>query len=260
MALLRKDVRVAFIAAGALGLAGVGYVGVLLFSGGDEETAAADTNDAMTAWDPVVNDAPIQGLSDGPSLEDLGVVAQDTPSLDTGDDVWGDEVLVTTTTVPSAEPESEDKNDDLAAKLANFGKPAESATPTPTDRAFDTAAREHILAEGDTFVSLSEQYYGSDAHFDTIRRANPSLDPRRLKIGDLIVIPSLDSAGKPRGLPAINADPTTHTVRPGETLSDIARSRLGRSALWNDVYELNRDLIGDDPARLKVGMVLRLPQ
>jgi nucleoid-associated protein YgaU len=29
--------------------------------------------------------------------------------------------------------------------------------------------------------------------------------------------------------------------------------------VWEDIYDLNRATIGDNPARLKVGMILKLP-
>ncbi len=50
----------------------------------------------------------------------------------------------------------------------------------------------------------------------------------------------------------------THTVVRGETLSGIARARLGSAADWRVLHELNRDRI-PDPNLLTPGTVLRLP-
>jgi len=61
----------------------------------------------------------------------------------------------------------------------------------------------------------------------------------------------------------------THTVEPGDSLWKIASEFLsgeggsptGRdiSDLWRSIYDLNRDLIGDDPNLILPGQVLRLP-
>ncbi len=56
----------------------------------------------------------------------------------------------------------------------------------------------------------------------------------------------------------LRADTVTHTVRQGETLSGIARDRLGSSARWSEILELNRDRVSR-PELLLPGTVLRLP-
>ena len=50
-----------------------------------------------------------------------------------------------------------------------------------------------------------------------------------------------------------------HEVQPGDTLARIAARRFGREALWEEIYKLNQDQIGPDPARLTVGIKLKLP-
>ena len=59
--------------------------------------------------------------------------------------------------------------------------------------------------------------------------------------------------------PAQRASPGTHTVQPGETLSQIAQARLGSAGAWRQIYELNRDRI-PDPNRIASGVVLTLPE
>lgn len=66
-----------------------------------------------------------------------------------------------------------------------------------------------------------------------------------------------------------SAEPASHTVEPGDCLWSIARSLLvergiepdGRSitALWRAIYDLNRELIGDDPDLIHPGQALLLP-
>jgi polar amino acid transport system substrate-binding protein len=54
----------------------------------------------------------------------------------------------------------------------------------------------------------------------------------------------------------------TYVVRPGDTLSRIARKHYGAAwaTSWQRIYEANRDVIGPDPGRLEVGMKLEIPK
>ncbi|WP_030212734.1 LysM peptidoglycan-binding domain-containing protein [Streptomyces bikiniensis] len=48
-----------------------------------------------------------------------------------------------------------------------------------------------------------------------------------------------------------------HTVQPGDTLGSIAR-RFGVKGGWQALHKANRSLIGADPNRIAVGMMLRI--
>nr|WP_229851689.1 transglycosylase family protein [Streptomyces roseolus] len=48
-----------------------------------------------------------------------------------------------------------------------------------------------------------------------------------------------------------------HTVQPGDTLAGIAR-RFAVKGGWQRLYEANKAVIGPDPNRLYVGMMLRI--
>lgn len=50
-----------------------------------------------------------------------------------------------------------------------------------------------------------------------------------------------------------------HTVKPGDTLSAIAR-KYGVPGGWRALYEANKDMIGSDPDRLNVGTLLVIPK
>lgn len=69
--------------------------------------------------------------------------------------------------------------------------------------------------------------------------------------------------------PMMTSRRATYTVKPGDSLWEIARELLssdgenptGRdiSDLWRSIYDLNYDLIGDDPNLILPGQVFQLP-
>lgn len=50
----------------------------------------------------------------------------------------------------------------------------------------------------------------------------------------------------------------TYTVKPGDTLSGIAKEHLGNANAYMKIFELNKDQLSD-PDKIKPGQVLRLP-
>jgi len=52
---------------------------------------------------------------------------------------------------------------------------------------------------------------------------------------------------------------STYTVRAGDTLSHIAMRFYKDASRWPEIHEANVGIIGQDPARLKVGMKLTIP-
>ena len=58
--------------------------------------------------------------------------------------------------------------------------------------------------------------------------------------------------------PAAPAAAKTYTVKPGDTLSKIAKDHLGSAGSYMTIFELNKDQL-TDPDKIKPGQVLRLP-
>jgi len=50
-----------------------------------------------------------------------------------------------------------------------------------------------------------------------------------------------------------------YVVQSGDTLSSIAEERIGDASRWEELYDLNRDLI-KDPDKISPGQVLVLPE
>ena len=59
--------------------------------------------------------------------------------------------------------------------------------------------------------------------------------------------------------PAAAAASATYTVKPGDTLSRIAKQTLGDANAYMDIFNANRDLLSD-PDKITPGQVLKIPQ
>jgi len=55
------------------------------------------------------------------------------------------------------------------------------------------------------------------------------------------------------------AKPRVHKVVSGDTLSGIAKQYYGSSDKWNDIYQANKEVIGDNPNAIRVGQELTIP-
>ena len=136
------------------------------------------------------------------------------------------------------------------------------------------AAGTYVVKEGDTLSSIARAIYGKSSYYLQLAKANPNIDPNRMRLGTTLVIPPLGSiapaptAGAPAigtvqagtGAAGTTIDPKTeYRVQSGDSLNRIAARLYGDSREWAKIYELNKLAIGNDPAKLKLGMVLKLP-
>jgi nucleoid-associated protein YgaU len=135
---------------------------------------------------------------------------------------------------------------------------------TPPANAPSTA-QVHTVENGDTLTSIAAQYYGDGRKFKLIVDANPGINPNRLRLGAKLSIPALatvvNDAPAADPMAPVTLDPTKqYKVQVGDSLQKIAFNLYGTSSSWTKLYEANKQLIGPDPAKLKLGTVLNLPE
>jgi nucleoid-associated protein YgaU len=70
------------------------------------------------------------------------------------------------------------------------------------------------------------------------------------------IVADIKSTGAPA---AAGQSGTTYTVRPGDTLSKIAKETLGNANQYMEIFNANRDQL-ENPDKIKPGQVLKIPQ
>lgn len=150
------------------------------------------------------------------------------------------------------------------------GKKSGDAKPTgrPKTVSAQAAVETHRVQQGDTMSSLAERYFGSAKYTRFLIASNPEIqDPNRLTVGMTIKIPAKPpqesaarTAATRKGSDKKSREQRkTYRVRPGDTFYGIAKDRLGDSSRWQELFELNKEVVHGDPKLLQVGQVLKLP-
>jgi len=73
------------------------------------------------------------------------------------------------------------------------------------------------------------------------------------------IVADIQALGPAPAASASAPQPTTYTVKSGDTLSKIAKQYLGDANAYMEIFELNRDQL-NDPDLIKPGQVLKIPQ
>lgn len=214
----------------------------------EQETIGKTTNQLPQA--PVIATLP-------PQEEPL--VREQLPS----DPIESDAANVNPTTEETAEtdelirPGSGIATDELTTGPADTEPQGEPIAKTPT-----AIPRTYTVKEGDLLSTIAVEFYGQERAWYDIAKANPTVDPKRLQIGQVLVLPDLNQdVRKPEeALPPAPSADQNYTVRPGDNLSKIAKRFYGNSEKWDLIYARNRNIIGPRPNDLKVGMELVIPQ
>jgi len=119
--------------------------------------------------------------------------------------------------------------------------------------------KRHKIAAGDTLSAIAVRYYGSSSLFPDILKANPAIaNPGALKVGCIITIPD---PGNTTPSTSLSPAPSfrTYMVQEGDTFYSITREQCGSGTRWQDVYQLNKDLVKNNPKKLRPGMIIKLP-
>ncbi len=140
---------------------------------------------------------------------------------------------------------------------------------------------QYAVQPNDSYWTISEKAYGSGAFFKALHEHNRKKykDADDLHVGQVLSVPDEgvlrraypDLCPKPRKTVAsaqqrlvsassrLRGPGRVYTVVDGDTLFEIARHELGKPARWGEIYELNREVLGEDFDYLRPGTELILP-
>ncbi len=138
----------------------------------------------------------------------------------------------------------------------------------------------YTVAPNDNYWIISQKVYGDGGYFKAIYEHNRLRFPRadKLQVGDVLDVPHVsvlheryaELCPKQRKVPSarntLMSASTRHrvgervyVVGEGDTLFDIAKYELGKATRWAEIYELNRDVLGEEFDYLRPGTELVLP-
>ncbi len=150
-------------------------------------------------------------------------------------------------------------------------QPAPTATGSASPQAVATKIAETRLQSFDLTTFLNEQDRSDLAALAIQATWAQGAPPGEMVLLGTVTMASVQTellalAAEIEGVTSIDGSglevvlPETYTVRAGENLRHIALRLYGDQDRWTEIYEANRDLVGDDPNNLWVGLSLTIPQ
>lgn len=139
---------------------------------------------------------------------------------------------------------------------------ATAAAAAPDDTQRKVAALKAELAElGLTSNDVHLTLRGGDTVIVKGKAANQeTLEKLILALGNIKGIARVELAEEPGQAPAGDAKkPVFHTVKKGETLSQISQQYLGKAGRYNEIFEANKPMLSH-PDKIYPGQMLRIPQ
>jgi nucleoid-associated protein YgaU len=138
-------------------------------------------------------------------------------------------------------------------------------TPTAPQNPSPDSATSYTVQSGETFASIAAAKYGNAAYYSHLIRANPSIDPRKLRPGMVIKLPPASEVKAVVNTPSQEAaapldEKTEYRIQSGDSLYKISIKLYGKPDRAEKIYQANKAAIGSDPAKLKLGTVLKLPE
>jgi nucleoid-associated protein YgaU len=142
--------------------------------------------------------------------------------------------------------------------------PVQKAAPQTSTPAIAT----YVVQKGDSLARIARAKLGSEQRWTEIQALNGGVDPKSLRVGMKLKLPSdakhETSAPKARSSAPMQKSPVkaskpsgaTYVVKGGDSLTKIAQRMLGDGNRWKEIVAMNP---GVDPKRLAVGTSLKLP-
>lgn len=142
---------------------------------------------------------------------------------------------------------------------------------TENTNAESFGGKEYEIQPGDSFASISKRFFGTEARWQEIAKANPGMKPEALKVGKKITIPDAPADVKfenkkqtqvKKGEREVFDSGKSYTVQSGDSLWTIASKNYRNNEvamMIKKIVALNPDKLKNENTTLKVGWKLVLP-
>lgn len=149
----------------------------------------------------------------------------------------------------------------------------EGRADAPTRQVIPPTFATRTVQAGQTMQTIARAVYGDAGKWTVIARANPKVDPVKLKAGTVLRIPvdphnvqgisadqarAMEPAAQNGAGAATPAAAKQYVVQSGDTLSGISKKQYGTTTLWRSILDANRDQLRE-PEDIRAGMTLVIP-
>ena len=143
--------------------------------------------------------------------------------------------------------------------------PTSTPTPGPAPAA-DAGKVAYQVKDNDTLESIARAKLGNGRLWPEIQKLNPTLDPKRMRAGKEIWLPTAaalaaaERSRTPVAAPVVSPSPSserTYTVKKGDNYENIAISVLGSRKRVAELMALNSEI---PPEKLRANQRLKLPK
>ncbi|MDB4354126.1 LysM peptidoglycan-binding domain-containing protein [Akkermansiaceae bacterium] len=134
---------------------------------------------------------------------------------------------------------------DLNSKVSTVSQSSQRSAPTTS-----SSTSGYRVKSGDTFWGIAK---ANRISVSSLERANPSVNPSRLRIGTAISIPGSSNQAAATSTPSYSGPTSTYAIRSGDTLGEVAEDH---GISLRDLMAANRNL---NPLRLQLGQKIKIP-
>lgn len=127
----------------------------------------------------------------------------------------------------------------------------------------------YVVQPGDSTWKIAEAFFGHGENYVDIEQANGLAPDQMLEVGQELLVPAVPvrqevqlipaEGVETTVIPAVDSESTQYTVQKGDCLWCIAEMKLQQGTRWTEIYQLNLQVVGDNPDLIFPGQVLQLP-
>lgn len=195
-----------------------------------DEVAAAETTPSDST-DDFGSSAALDESTTSDSTSDLGTeVPSDNTYADSGSSLGSDEMGGLSDEPPAPKPVV----------------PLKKIQTTPWVQSGVLLNAVYIARPGDDFKTVSQKIYGTDERAAELRKVNPVIAARKMKVGDKIYYNSPRRPDDNMQLLTFHEDlglsPEIYIAQPGDNIRDVAQRLLGDANSWKELWATNLDV------------------